>query len=62
MNMLIKDKYAYLAGELASGSIPQLHEFYANKRGPMAEHYRIVTYQSSSSNNDPEWPNWDWET
>ena len=62
INHRIKDEYRYLAGDLASGSIVQMQEYLANKQGPMAQHYRCLTYSSTKNNPNRKWPNWNMST
>lgn len=62
LNHLIKDEYSYLSGDLAASNMVQLNDFYSNKKGPLTQHYRTMTYSNTKSNTHPEWPNWDWET
>ncbi|CAG2105191.1 unnamed protein product, partial [Medioppia subpectinata] len=62
INFLIKEKYYDLLSVAGQMTVPQLHDFLANKMGPLTEHYRLGVYYNTHNNDDKLHPNTNWET
>ena len=59
---LIKPSSLKLTNFAGILSAQQMHEWFTTNSGPLATHHRAVTYFSTSSNQDKDWPNVGWET
>ena len=62
INFILKDESARklmnIPGRL---DVSQLYQYLTTGAGPLAQHYRSVTYLSSPNNPDKDWPNVNWE-
>ncbi|XP_054154996.1 glucose dehydrogenase [FAD, quinone]-like [Oppia nitens] len=66
LNFLLNDNNRSMYGTGAQVTMENLHEYYANHRGPLTKHYRSITYLSTTPNNTDndgsDYPNTDFET